>query len=163
MHPNTMKHTKRWVWAPMGWIRMFVAKNYNMTSWHELLHLLHQFSMFCNKFHAVTKRSQMHRNIGIGSNGMDWLCSLRKIPTWLRGTNFCNNCTSSPRFAPSFMPLWNDPKCIQTLWNSPKYQFSMFCTNFHELTKRSELPPNTTKHTETLVYGPMVWIWCICC
>ena len=28
---------------------------------------------------------------------------LRKIPMWLRGTNFCINCTSSPRFAPSFM------------------------------------------------------------
>jgi len=153
MHPNTMKHTKRWVWAPMGWIRMFVAKNYNMTSWHELLHLLHQFSMFCNKFHVVTKRSQMHPNATkwtetlasgpmgwiwcvrcekswrdfvartfallapvhpvlhrvsssyetipnapkqyethqimiLGSNGVDQVCSLWKITTWLRGTNF---------------------------------------------------------------------------
>ena len=32
-----------------------------------------------------------------------WVRSLRKIPTSLRGTNFCINCTSSPRFAPSFM------------------------------------------------------------
>src|SRR6185503_17209013 len=36
-------------------------------------------------------------------NGVDWDCPLRKIPTSLRGTNFCINCTSSPRFAPSFM------------------------------------------------------------
>ena len=27
------------------------------------------------------KYYKMHRNIGIRSNGMDWLCSLRKIPT----------------------------------------------------------------------------------
>ena len=48
---------------------------------------------------------------------------LRKIPTWLCGTNFCINCTSSPCFAPSFMQLRNDPKCIKTLWNSPKQEF----------------------------------------
>jgi hypothetical protein len=33
----------------------FVVKNYNLTSWHELLHLLLQFNMFCTKFLAVTK------------------------------------------------------------------------------------------------------------
>ena len=142
--------------------------------------------MFCNKFHAVTKQSQMHPNttkmhwnIGIGSNGVDWLrslpkipkwlrgtnfcalvhsvlhrvsCSyktilnasthyethqnmslgsngvdrvrpLRKIPMWLRGTNFCINCINSSRFAPSFMQL--RPKCTQTLWNTPKNEFSV--------------------------------------
>ena len=42
---------------------------------------------------------------------------------WLRGTNFCINCTNSPRFAPSFMQLRNDPKCTQTLWNTPKHEF----------------------------------------
>ena len=57
------------------------------------------------------------------SNGVDWVCLLRKIPTWLHGTNFCINCTSSPRFAPSFMQLRNDPKCTQTLWNTPKHKF----------------------------------------
>ena len=54
-------------------------------------------------------------------NGVDWVRSLRKIPTWLRGTNFCINCTGSPRFAPSFFHLRNDPKCTQTLWNTPKH------------------------------------------
>ena len=44
---------------------------------------------------------------------MDWVHSLRKIPTWLRGTNFCINCTSLPHFAPSFIQLRNDPKCTQ--------------------------------------------------
>ena len=65
----------------------------------------------------------MLRNISLGSNGVDWVCSFREIPTWLCGTNFCINCTSSPRFAPSFMQLWNDPKCTQTLWNTPKLEF----------------------------------------
>jgi hypothetical protein len=54
--------------------------------------------------------------MSLGSNGVDWVRSLQKIPTWLRGTNFCVNCTSWPHFAPSFMQLRNDPKCIATLW-----------------------------------------------
>ena len=36
---------------------------------------------------------------------------------------FCIKCTSSPRFAPSFMQLRNEPKCTQTLWNTPKHEF----------------------------------------
>ena len=48
---------------------------------------------------------------------------LRKIPMWLRGTNFCINCTSSLYFASSLMELRNDPKCTQTLYNAPKHEF----------------------------------------
>ena len=59
----------------------------------------------------------------LGSNGVDRVRPLRKIPMWLRGTNFCINCSSSSRFAPSFMQLRNDPKCTQTLWNTPKHEF----------------------------------------
>jgi hypothetical protein len=44
---------------------------------------------------------------------------LRKIATWLCGTNFCINCSSSSCFAPSFMQLRNDPKC--TIPNPPKH------------------------------------------
>ena len=66
-----------------GGLVAFVAKNPIVTSWHELLYELNQLSMFCNKFHAVTKRSQMH--------------------------------------------------------------------------------PKTTKLTESLVLGPMGWIWCVRC
>ena len=31
------------------------------------------------------------------------------------------------------------------------HQFNMFCTNFHALTKRSQMHPNTTNCTETFV------------
>jgi len=71
----------------------------------------------------VSKYYVTHRNISLGSNGVNWVRSLRKISTWLRGTNFCINWTSSPCFAPSFMQLRNDPKCTQTLWNAPKHEF----------------------------------------
>src|SRR6185503_8222014 len=46
--------------------------------------------------------------------------SLRKIPTRLRGTNFC---TSSAHFAPIFVRQPNGPDCTQIVRNAPKYQF----------------------------------------
>ena len=75
---------------------------------------------FCNKFDAVTEWSQMHintilhQNMSLGSNGADWVHSLWKIPTWLRGTNFYINCTSSPYFASSLMQLRNAAKHYAT-------------------------------------------------
>ena len=107
-----------------------------------------------------------------------------------RGTNFCINCTSSPRFAPSFMQLRNDPKCTQTQWNTPKHeftvqwggwgalvsknynatswhvllhyllQFTLFCIEFQAVTKWCQMHPNTMKRTKTWVYGPNGWIRC---
>ena len=68
------------------------------------------------------KHYATHQNMTLGSNGVDWVRSLRKIPTWYHGTNFCINCTSWPCFAPSFMHLWNNPKCTQTLCNTPKHE-----------------------------------------
>ena len=73
---------------------------------------------------------ETHQNKSIGSNGVDRVLSLRKIPMRLRGTNFC---TSSARFAPSFVRQPNGPKCTQTIWNARK----------------------------TLVYGLMGWIGCV--
>ena len=43
-----------------------------------------------------------HQNMSLGSNGMDQVSSLRKIPTRFCCTNICINCTSSARFATSF-------------------------------------------------------------
>ena len=48
------------------------------------------------------------QNVSLGSNGVDRVRSLRKIPTRLRGTNFC---TSSSHFAPSFVRQPNGPEC----------------------------------------------------
>src|SRR6185369_14970408 len=39
----------------------------------------------------------------------------------------------------------------------------MFCTKFHAVTKRSQMHPNTTKHTETLLQGPIGWIGVVHC
>jgi len=47
---------------------------------------------------------------------------VQKIPTRVRGTNFC---TSSARFAPSFVRQPNDPECIQIEQNTPKHSFTV--------------------------------------
>src|SRR6185503_14642046 len=49
----------------------------------------------------------MHQNISLGSNGVDRVHSLQKIPTRHHGTNFC---TSSAHFAPSFVRHPNGPE-----------------------------------------------------
>ena len=43
------------------------------------------------------------QNMSLGSNRVDRVRSLRKILMRLRGKNFCINCISSARFAPSFV------------------------------------------------------------
>ena len=48
------------------------------------------------------------------------MLSLREIPMRLRGTNLC---TSSARFAPSFVRQPNGPECTQIVRNAPKWQF----------------------------------------
>ena len=130
MHPNTMWHTKTWVYGPMEWIgclhckksrRDFVARTFALIA---IVHTVLQWvSSSYETIPNAPKHHATHQNMSLGSNGVDWVCSLQKIPMWLRGTNFCINCTNSPRFAPSFMQLRNDPKCTQTLWKAPKHEF----------------------------------------
>ena len=108
---NAPKHEFRVQWGGTG---AFVAKNSDTASWHELLH---QFGPFCTEFCKSTKWSQIHqiflkctKTFFLGSNGVDRVHSLRKIPTRLRCTTFCS---SSVRFAPSFVSQPNGPKCTK--------------------------------------------------
>ena len=116
----------------MGWIgcvhcekirRDFVARTFALIA--PVHPVLHQVSCSYEMIPNAPKHYERHQNMSLGSNGVDWVRSLQKIPTWLRGTNFCINCTSSPRFAPSFMQLRNYPKCTQTLWKASKHEFKV--------------------------------------
>src|SRR4029079_16507453 len=89
---------------------------------------------------------------------MDRVRLLRESPTRLHGTNFC---TSSARFAPSFVRRPNGPECTQIVRNAPKRQFrvqldgsGMFVAKMH---------PNSTKRTKILFYDPTEWIGCVRC
>ena len=58
--------------------------------------------------------------MSLGSNGEDRVRLLRKIMMRLRGTKFC---TSSTRFAPSFVRQPNGPECTQIVRHTQKCQF----------------------------------------
>ena len=124
------------------------------------------------------KCTQIVRNASKRQFTVQWGGSedlLRKIPTRLRGTNFC---TSSARFAPCFVRKPNGPECTQTVRNAPKCQFMVkwvglgafvvknsdatswhellhkfgpFSTEFRKATKQSRMHPNGTKRTKTSV------------
>src|SRR6185437_1569355 len=66
------------------------------------------------------KRYEMHQNMSLRSNGVDRVLSLRKISMRLRGMKYC---TSSARFAPSFVRQPNGPKCTQMVRNATKHEF----------------------------------------
>ena len=95
----------------------FVARTFALIA--PVQYVLHRVSCSYETILNAPKYYKTYRNITLGSNGVDRVCPLRKIPMCLRGTNFCIKCTSSPRFAPSFMQLRNHPKCTQTLLNAP--------------------------------------------
>ena len=59
----------------------------------------------------------------LGSNGVDRVRSLRKIPAQIRGTNFC---TSSARFVLSFVTQPNCHKCTQIVRNTRKHTRNFF-------------------------------------
>src|SRR6185503_15110914 len=117
----------------------------------------------------------MHQIISLRCYGVDRMSSLRKIPTRLRGTNFC---TSSARIALSFVRQPNGHECTQIVQNALKRQFTVqwggsdvfcakksdatlwykllhyfgpFCTEFRKTIKRSRMHPNSTKCTKTSV------------
>jgi hypothetical protein len=71
---------------------------------------------------------ETRQKLSLGSYGLDRVCSLWKILTQLRGTNFCINCTNSAHFAPSFLQSQNGPKCTQTLWNATKHVIRIQCS-----------------------------------
>ena len=79
----------------------FVAQTFPLIApVHPVLHRVScSYKMIIN----APKHYATHQNICLGSNGLDWVCLLRKISTWLCGTNLFINCTSSHYFASSFM------------------------------------------------------------
>src|SRR6185436_17363016 len=124
MHPNSTKRAKTSVYGPMGWIGCVRCEKFR----HDLV--ARTFALVRPVCHRVLYGNQtvpnapkwyeIHQNISLGSNGMDRVRSLRKIPSRLRGTNFC---TSSARLAPSFVRQPNGPECTRMVRNTPKHEF----------------------------------------
>jgi len=80
--------------------------------------VLHRVSCSNETLPNAPKHYEIHQNMNLWSNGVERVRSLQKIPMRHRGKNFCINCTSSARFAPSFVQkrtIQNAPKHYKTL------------------------------------------------
>ena len=131
MHQDTMKRTKTWGYGPMGWIGFARCEKLwrDFVAWVALIALdkpvLHRVYCRNKTIPNAPEHYKTRQNLSLGSDGLDRVCSLRKILTQLRGTNFCINCTNSAHFAPSSMQSRNGPKCTQTLRNATKHEFGV--------------------------------------
>ena len=127
--------------------------------------VLHRVSYGNQTVTNASKFYETHQNVSLWYNGVDRMLSSRKIPTRLHGTNFC---TSSARFAPSFLRQPNGPECTQIVRNAPQCQFTVqwggsdaFSVKNSDATSR--MHTNSTKRTKTSVRGPTGWIGCVRC
>ena len=115
----------------MGWIRCvrceklqrdFVARTFKLI---ELVqYVLQQVSYSYERIPNAPKYYETDWNISLESNGVDWVHLLWKISTWLRGTNFCINCTSSVCFAllaPIQYVLQKVSCSYKTIPNAPRH------------------------------------------
>ena len=107
----------------------FVAKSSDATSWHELLHQLHQYGPFCTKFSAVAKRSQVHPNI------------TKHTKTWVWGPMVWIGRIRSDKFRWDFVA--RTFALIAPDWP--------ICTEFSTVAKRSQMLPNITKWNKNWV------------
>ena len=124
--------------------------------------ILHRVSCSNETLPNAPKHYETHQNMSLWSNGVDRVCSLRKIPMRFHGANLWINCTQI---------LWGTPKhefrvqwggsilfiaknSDATLWHKLVHwlhQFNPFCTKFHVVTEHWQIHPNTTKCTKTWV------------
>ena len=126
MHPNTTKRTNSWVSRPMGWIRCvhcekiwcdFVARTSSLIA--PVQPILHRVPGNNETLRNAPTHYEMLQNMSLGSNAVDRVRSLPQILMWVRGTNFCINCSNLACSAPSFMLYGNGLKHIQNVRNAP--------------------------------------------
>ena len=105
-YENAPKHEFRVQW---GGSHAFIAKNSDVSSWHEqaliapVQPISHRVSCRNKTIENAPKHYKTHQFLSLASNGVDRVRSLRKTLMRFRGANFFINCTSSIRFAPSFV------------------------------------------------------------
>ena len=110
MHPNTTRCTKTSVYGPMGWIGCVRCEKFRCDFVARTCALillvqpaLHRVSYSNETIQNAPKPYKTHKNMSFGSNGVDQVCLLPKIPMGVRGMKFCVNCISSARLTPTFM------------------------------------------------------------
>ena len=89
---NSPKHVFRVQWGGQG---AFVAKMFDMTSWHKIFSLiapvqpkLHRVSQSNKTIPNAPKHYEINQKKSLLSNGLDQVRSLQNCPTRPRGTYF---------------------------------------------------------------------------
>ena len=114
---------------------MFVAKNSDATSWHELLHY---FGPFCTEFRKATKHLECNQIV-----------------------RYAPKCQFTVQWGGSGAFVEKNSDAIS--WHELLHQFGPFCTEFCKATKRSRMHPNSLTRTKMSVLGQMGWIGCVRC
>ena len=88
--PNAPKHYKMLLntsLVPMGWIKCILYEKFRCDFMAQTCALiapvqpiLHRVSCSIETLQNAPKCYEMHQNMSLGSNGVDRVCSLRKIP-----------------------------------------------------------------------------------
>src|SRR6185436_15448259 len=104
MHPNTTKRSNTGVYGPMEWVVCVLCEKFHNEFMAQTCALiapvqpvLQRVSCSNEILPNAPKHYETHQNMSLGSNGVDWVHSLRKILMRHHGTNFCINCTCSTR------------------------------------------------------------------
>ena len=108
--PTHYKMLQNMSLVPMVWIECVLCEKFwceFMARTFALIALVqpipHRVSCSNEIIQNAPKLYKTHQFIRLASNGVDQVRSLRKTLMRFRGTNFSINCTSSNRFAPSFV------------------------------------------------------------
>ena len=123
MHPNSTKRTKTSIWVQWVGSGAFVAKIPTRLRVTNFCTCSARFPPSFVRQPNGPECTQMVRNEPKCQFRVKWGGSgafVGKNSTRLCGTNFC---TSSARFAPSFVRQPNGLECTQIVQNAPKYQF----------------------------------------
>ena len=160
VNPNAHKHYEMHENMSLGskgvdWVRSlrksrrdFVARTFALIA---LVHpVLHRVSCTYEMITNAPKHYETHKNMSLGSNGLDWVRSLRKIPSQLQGTKFsiiapvqpslhqvfCINETiqdapKTPRSAPKpeFTVQWGGPDAFVVKNSDTTSWHKLFFTN----------------------------------
>ena len=97
----------RSVWVYLGpfryenILRNFVARTFALIGLVQPI--LHWVYCHDKTIPNAPKHYETQQKLSLWSNGVDQVRSLLKLPTQLRGRDFCINCTSSDHFAPRLL------------------------------------------------------------
>ena len=108
MHPNTTKRTK----MPRTCALILLVQQF-----------LDRVSCSNETIQNAPKHYKTHKNMSLGSKGLDRVRSLPKIPKRIRGMKFCVNCISAAVLHRVSCSNEKNPKCTQILQNESLHDF----------------------------------------